>query len=72
MQRFYHLIDRGDVDCTSSLDCKKIKGIQSVHSISFVSAFDITLLNSTFLACFSPPCKDDNLQFCEKRTHVHP
>jgi hypothetical protein len=72
VQRFYHLIERGDMDRTSSLDCKKIKRVRSVHSISYVSASDIILLNSRFLACFCLPCMDDNQQFCEKRTHVHP
>ena len=66
MQRFYYLIDWGDMDRFFTLDYKKHKKVWSMHSISSMSAFDITLLNFGFLARFCPPCMDDIPQFCKK------
>jgi hypothetical protein len=43
-----------------------------VHSISFVSHINVTLLDLRQLACFYPKCMDDNVGFCENKLHVQP
>ena len=70
VDKFYYLIGSNDVDRSNTLDCKKVTGSRSMHSICSVSETDITNVRSRFLSCFCPPCMDDQADFCERKTHV--
>ena len=68
--RYFHLIDVNAVDRTRDLDCRSIPGTRSVHSVSSVSATNVTLLHIRQLSCFCPECMDDNPMFCTRQNHV--
>jgi hypothetical protein len=64
---YLHLRKPKDMDDRTSWDCKKIDESCSMHSVTFVSHLNNTLLNVRDLACF---CMDYNSEFCN--THVKP
>jgi hypothetical protein len=61
-----------DVDRITVWDCKNRQGFWSLHSICFVYHRDVILLKLRKLTCLSSKCMDDNVNFCENKTHVEP
>ena len=68
--RYFHLIEPTAVDRSRDLDCRAIPGTRSVHSVSSVSATNVTYLHMRQLACFCVECMDDNPMLCSRQAHV--
>jgi hypothetical protein len=66
MSRFFHLVK------PKAWDCKNIAGSHALHSLTSISLRNITLLKLQNLTCFHPKCMNDNLEFCENKSHVLP
>ncbi len=72
VSRFFHLVKPENVNCIAVQDCKNIQGSRSLHSICFISHKDVIILKPRKLAWFYSKWMDDNVDFCENKTHVKP
>jgi hypothetical protein len=72
MSRFFHLVKPKNVNQSAARDCKNIAGSHSLHSMTSILPRDITFMKLWNLTCFYLECMDDNLKFCENKSHVLP
>jgi hypothetical protein len=61
-----------NVDQNVAWDRKNIASSHALHFMTSISPRDTTFLKLWNLTCFYLECMDDNLKFCENKSHVLP